>query len=185
MLCLNLLRQEPILLYGDVEPNPGPNKQQKGKDAPASDTRLRGSSTAEETVAPEANAVDLSAVPQMLAESMKGQKRISQEITEIKNFNQIINSRFDALEARVSALESVPAAPRSSALNDNVESEFHQLKIKINQLSLCNDELENRSRRNNPLLHGFPEAPVETHDILLSNISAWFGKELEIDCPGI
>ncbi|XP_077553218.1 uncharacterized protein LOC144167989 [Haemaphysalis longicornis] len=174
-----------ILLCGDVELNPGPNKQHKGKDVPASDTRLRNFSTAEETVAPEANAVDLSAVPQMLAELIKGQKRISQEITEIKNFNQMTNSRFDALEARVSALESVPAALPSATLNGNVESELHQLKIEIGQLSLSNDELENRSRRNNLLLHGFPEAPNETHDILLSNISAWFGKELEIDCPSI
>ncbi|XP_077540094.1 uncharacterized protein LOC144152631 [Haemaphysalis longicornis] len=119
----------------------------------------------------------------MLAELIKGQKRISQEITEIKNFNQMINSRFDALEARVSALESVPAALPSAALNGNVESELHQLNIKIGQLSLRNGELENRSRRNNLLLHGFPEAPDETHDILLPNISAWLGKELEIHCP--
>ncbi|XP_077532826.1 uncharacterized protein LOC144145177 [Haemaphysalis longicornis] len=121
----------------------------------------------------------------MLAELIKGQQRISEEITEIKNFHQIINSKFDALEARDSALESVPASVPSSALNGKVENELQQLQTKIAQLSLSNDELENRSRRNNLLLHGFPEVPEETHDLLLSRISAWFTEQLEIECPGI
>ncbi|XP_054933841.2 uncharacterized protein [Dermacentor andersoni] len=122
---------------------------------------------------------------QMLAELIKGQKRISQEITHIRDFHQVVNSNFDALETRVSALESPRDTLPSTASNGKMNSELQQLQMKINQLALRNDDLENRSRRNNLLMHGFTATPNETHDLLLSKISAWFKEKLQIDCPSI
>ncbi|KAG0412591.1 hypothetical protein HPB47_010259, partial [Ixodes persulcatus] len=50
-------------------------------------------------------------VSDMFAELLAGQKKMAQDIAEIKLFHQSVNSRFDALEARVAALESSTATP--------------------------------------------------------------------------
>ncbi|XP_049524595.1 uncharacterized protein LOC119456543 [Dermacentor silvarum] len=174
------------ITFGDVILGPPIiGKSGMTKECPVTDIRLRSSSTTDETSTTDAKDVDLSSVAQMLAELIKGQQRISQEIADIKDFHQAVKSRFDALETRVAALESLPATLPSIGNNGKVNNEIQQLQIKIDQLALRNDDLENRSRRNNLLLHGLTESPDETHDLLLSNISTWFEEQLEIKCPSI
>ncbi|XP_049522591.1 uncharacterized protein LOC125945068 [Dermacentor silvarum] len=185
-LCSDLIYSvSSLLLSGDVELNRGPPKPIKTKECPVTDIRLRSSSTTDETSTTDAKDVDLSSVAQMLAELIKGQQHISQEIADIKDFHQAVKSRFDALETRVAALESLPTTLPSIGNNGKVNNEIQQLQIKIDQLALRNDDLENRYRRNNLLLHGLTESPDETHDLLLSNISTLFEEQLEIKCPSI
>ncbi|KAG0439856.1 hypothetical protein HPB47_016500, partial [Ixodes persulcatus] len=106
-----------LLLSGDVKANPGPNNTNKNDQAnPGRNTRSRRNSTTEHSTAADgsgsdgdsADAGDQPTVANMFAQVLRGQRKLAEDISEIKLFNLSVNSRFDALVSRVAALESLP-----------------------------------------------------------------------------
>ncbi|XP_072142124.1 uncharacterized protein [Dermacentor andersoni] len=126
---------------------------------------------------------DQPSVSEMLAELLNGQKRLAEDIAEIKNFQQSVNTRFETIESRLAALESSPHKP--AVPSDSLNSELARLTNEIHNLSTKNDELENRARRNNLILHGLPESSDEDNERLSSDIAKWFEDKLKMSCPQI
>ncbi|XP_075559284.1 uncharacterized protein LOC142590741 [Dermacentor variabilis] len=116
-------------------------------------------------------------------ELLAGQKTIARDIADIKVFQQTVNKRFDALESRVAALEKTSADPSVSL--DHSGSDVRSLSQAVSELIKKNDDLENRSRRNNIILHGLGEHNAENTDTLLSNVHQFFSEKLQIECPPI
>lgn len=122
----------------------------------------------------------------MFAQLLAGQRKLAQDIAEIKLFHLSVNSRFDALESRVAALESFPGTSGDSgAPGANLLTDFKSLTDVVDRLVSRNDDLENRSRRNNLILHGLPEQVSESNEMLMSNVSMFFSEKLAMDCPQI
>ncbi|XP_070390986.1 uncharacterized protein [Dermacentor albipictus] len=158
-----------LLQSGDIESNPGPRSQKNPSLSQGFD--------------------DQPSVSEMLAELLNGQKRLAEDIAEIKNFQQSVNTRFETIESRLAALESSshkPAVPSDSLNNDTfVIVEKKNLPSVNNTLKHKNDELENRARRNNLILHGLPEFSDEGNERLSSDIAKWFENKLKMSCPQI
>lgn len=122
----------------------------------------------------------------MFAQLLAGQRKLAQDIAEIKLFYLSVNSRFVALESRVAALESFPGTSGDSgAPGANLLTDFKSLTDVVDRLVSRNDDLENRSRRNNLILHGLPEQVSESNEMLMSNVSMFFSEKLAMDCPQI
>ncbi|XP_077485309.1 uncharacterized protein LOC144095446 [Amblyomma americanum] len=117
---------------------------------------------------------NLPAINEMLAELLAGQRKMAEDIADIKRFQQRVNSRFEALESRVSALESSSPTSNGDA-SDGV----------VSKLASRNDELENRSRRNNLIFHGLAEEDEETNKALFIAVTMVFIDNLQLDCPKI
>nr|XP_054927736.1 uncharacterized protein LOC129385283 [Dermacentor andersoni] len=152
-----------LLQSGDIESNPGPRSQKNPSLSQGFD--------------------DQPSVSEMLAELLNGQKRLAEDVAEIKNFQQSVNTRFETIESRLAALKSSshkPAVP-----SDSLNSELARLTSEIHNLSTKNDELENRARRNNLILHGLPESSDEDNERLSSDIAKWFEDKLKMSCPQI
>lgn len=66
-----------------------------------------------------------------------------------------------------------------------MHTQIQQIKSAISTLSNKNDSLENRSRRNNIILHGLSEGPGENREELSAIISKWFDDTLKVACPRI
>ncbi|CAN7981154.1 unnamed protein product, partial [Ixodes pacificus] len=183
-----------LILSGDVESNPGPKTNKTSQANPGPNTRSRRNSTTEHSAATDGSGSDgdnadvgvQPTVANMFAQLLAGQRKLAQDIAEIKLFHLSVNSRFDALESRVAALESFPSASGDSGTPDaNLLTEFKSLTDVVDRLVSRNDDLENRSRRNNLILHGLPEQVSESNELLMSNVSMFFSEKLAMDCPQI
>ncbi|XP_075534678.1 uncharacterized protein LOC142569037 [Dermacentor variabilis] len=168
LFCANRL-----VLSGDIELNPGPTRK-----------TIRNTGNSDETSCSSAEPDnDLNNISGMLTELLAGQKTIARDIADIKVFQQTVNKRFDALESRVAALEKTSADPSVSL--DHSGSDVRSLSQAVSELIKKNDDLENRSRRNNIILHGLGEHNAENTDMLLSNVHQFFTEKLQIECPPI
>lgn len=119
---------------------------------------------------------------QLLTEILTNNKDMARDIAEIKSS---VGMRFEALELRISAVEKALATPASRPENGQLHNEISALKRSVSELTGKNEDLENRSRRNNIILHGLLETVDETHDSLLSKLSELFQQSLGIQCPRI
>uniref|UniRef100_L7LVY4 Putative tick transposon n=1 Tax=Rhipicephalus pulchellus TaxID=72859 RepID=L7LVY4_RHIPC len=165
-----------LLLSGDVELNPGPRGVASANTAKSTEvTTPLASSTSSSTSFPTDTA-------NLLAQLLDGQKKIASDIADIK---ETFNSRFEALETRVCALESSAAITHYGATSDKLNSEIASLRESVTKLSLKSDDLENRSRRNNILLHGLPETRDENTDSLLNAVTQVLSERLHTQCPDI
>ncbi|XP_040076217.1 uncharacterized protein LOC120848305 [Ixodes scapularis] len=182
--CINSL-----LLSGDVETNPGPPKKDSKKTKQDNVVSVTEDSRAANSGESDNDGRDIERQPtvsDMFAELLAGQKKMAQDIAQIKLFQQSVNSRFDALEARVAALESPSATPSVPCTScDNLLIELKSLSGVVDRLVARNDDMENRLRRNNLILYGLTESADETSESLLSNVSKIFSDKLIIDCPRI
>ncbi|XP_077498764.1 uncharacterized protein LOC144109865 [Amblyomma americanum] len=129
--------------------------------------------------------VDQPAINEMLAELLAGQRKMAEDIVDIKRFQQRVNSRFEALESRVSALESSSPTLNGDASDGAVQRQLNSLSEVVSKLVSRNDELENRSRRNNLIFHGLAEEDEETNKALFIAVTKVFIDNLHLDCPKI
>ncbi|XP_077508497.1 uncharacterized protein LOC144119845 [Amblyomma americanum] len=173
-----------VLLSGDVETNPGPSHSNPGSKPGTRST----SSSVNVQVASTDDACSTSnqpAINEMLAELLAGQRKMAEDIADIKRFQQRVNSRFEALEPRVSALESSSPTSNGDASDGAVQHQLNSLSEVVSKLASRNDELENRSRRNNLLFHGLAEEDEETNKALFIAVTKVFIDNLQLDCPKI
>ncbi|XP_077505547.1 uncharacterized protein LOC144115170 [Amblyomma americanum] len=128
---------------------------------------------------------DQPAINEMLAELLAGQRKMAEDIADIKRFQQRVNSRFEALESRVFALESSSPTSNGDASDGAVQRQLNSLYEVVSKLASRNDELENRSRRNNLIFHGLDEEDEETNKALFIAVTKVFIDNLQLDCPKI
>ncbi|XP_077498771.1 uncharacterized protein LOC144109876 [Amblyomma americanum] len=124
------------------------------------------------------------AINEMLAELLAGQRKMAEDIADIKRFQQRVNSRFEALESRVSALESSSPTSNGDASDGAVQRQLNSLSEVVSKLASRN-ELENRSRRNNLIFHGLAEEDEETNKALFIAVTTVFIDNLQLGCPKI
>ncbi|KAH7977104.1 hypothetical protein HPB51_027041 [Rhipicephalus microplus] len=113
-VLMNFLRML-LLLWGDVESNPGPE------------------------------------VEDMLRELLSGHTKIAQEITGLSSRVASFEERLTKIELSIASITDV--APRVSEL----EKAVADIREIVSKLDHKNDDLENRSRRNNLLIYGLTE----------------------------
>lgn len=85
----------------------------------------------------------------------------------------------------MASLESTSASAAVSEGTCSLKQELNSVKSIVEQLTAKNDDLENRSRRNNVIFHGISKEPEETNASLLSKVSQLITDELEMECPRI
>ncbi|XP_077484497.1 uncharacterized protein LOC144094420 [Amblyomma americanum] len=173
-----------VLLSRGVETNPGPSHSYPGSKPGTRST----SSSVNVQVASTDDACSTSnqpAINEMLAELLAGQRKMAEDIADIKRFQQRVNSRFEALESRVSALESGSPTSNGDASDGAVQPQLNSLSEVVSKLASRNDELENRSRRNNLIFHGLAEEDEETNKALFIAVTKVFIDNLQLDCPKI
>lgn len=66
-----------------------------------------------------------------------------------------------------------------------LESTVAKLHCVVNELDRKNDDLENRARRNNLVIHGFPESPDENPEELTVLVAKMITDKLEVQCDNI
>uniref|UniRef100_L7LVY0 Tick transposon n=1 Tax=Rhipicephalus pulchellus TaxID=72859 RepID=L7LVY0_RHIPC len=174
-----------LLLSGDVELNPGPtqrstranttNSSLSSRTAFPDSNRMEGSHT------PSADPDNQCSVSEMFAQILSGQKKIEQDVAELRNS---VNSRFEAIESRLAVLEQTPPL-HNATLFDNLCCQIENLTSTVNKLSSRNDDLENRSRRNNIIIHGLEESEDENDDSLQASLKKFFSDTLKVDFPQI
>lgn len=120
----------------------------------------------------------------MFSKLLEGQSKLAHDIADIKSFQQTVACRFDALESRVNELECPPKPIEHGSVSE-LRAEINCLTSKINELILKNDDLENRSRRNNLIMHGISEDSNENTSTLLCSVTSVFTNTLKITCPQI
>lgn len=118
----------------------------------------------------------------MLSQILTSQNQIASDIANIKTQ---FNARFDALESRVAALESVTAVCEGKTACEALRAEGASASKTLAQLSLKIDELENQSRRNNIILHGFPEDAGENGESILSSVSVLVTQKMKMEMPRV
>lgn len=133
----------------------------------------------------------------MFVRLLAGQEQMS---SDIRLLRQSVDPRFEALESRVSALEATLSTDNSAHLRNEMRSLAEKVNTVVssanvkdqnnvtdstNKLALRDDNMENRSRRNNIIQQGLPEVPDETNDALLSKVFLWFSDTLKMQCPRI
>lgn len=121
----------------------------------------------------------------MFNQLMVGQKKMAEDIACIKSFQESVLSRFGKLESRVTVLESSIPVLEDGGLQEHLRSQIDNLSGIVTELISKNDDLENRSRRNNIIFHGLAEQSKETSADLLANISRLITATLKIECPQI
>lgn len=120
-------------------------------------------------------------VSEMFAQLLAGQSKIAQDIADMR---KSIDARFEAIEKRIVDLEQ--QAPSFSAAHyDNLQSQIQKMSSTISTLSSQNDDLENRSRRNNLILYGLTESEHDTNESLQLQVRAFFTDVLKLDFPQI
>ncbi|KAH6934207.1 hypothetical protein HPB50_021509 [Hyalomma asiaticum] len=101
----------------------------------------------------------------MLTELLAGQARIGQDIAAL-------SAKVSSFDDRLTKLESLATSSKDFAQRlHELEQTVITLKSTIEKVDMKNDDLENRSRRNNLVIHGLLEPPQETPDTLLASVT--------------
>jgi outer membrane murein-binding lipoprotein Lpp len=143
-----------LLRAGDIEVNPGPDKQvgDKAAGGPLRQTRLTSAKNSE-TGGAGAAALTLNDVMAKLM-GMDGKlDTVSNEVRDIK-------SKFDALEQEMGQLRQ--DCQELSDENDALRQTNKELTDRVDNLEKKVDDLEGRSRRNNVLFYGLDKEENET-----------------------
>lgn len=189
-----------LLLSGDVELNPGPpkpaptNKTSVDQPHPSISldnerARVTRSTAAQHSSALSFNTADNAArtdnttITNMLEELLQGQKQLADDVAAIRLHQENINSRFDSLESRVALLES--GQPTGVSQQAELRSEVASLDKTLVKLTEKYDDLENRSRRDNIIIHGLAEYSGGDSSTLMEIVSEFITTKLQIECPPI
>ncbi|KAH6939678.1 hypothetical protein HPB50_020431 [Hyalomma asiaticum] len=107
------------------------------------------------------------------------QARIGQDIAAL-------SAKVSSFDDRLTKLESLATSSKDIAqrLHD-LEQTAITLKSTIEKVDMKNDDLENRSRRNNLVIHGLLEPPQETPDTLLASVTGLLSDKLGVHCDVI
>ncbi|KAH8025490.1 hypothetical protein HPB51_008976 [Rhipicephalus microplus] len=118
-------------------------------------------------------------VEDMLRELLSGQTKIAQEITGLSSRVASFEERLTEIELSVASITDV--APRVSEL----EKAVADIRKIVSKLDHKNDDLENKSRRNNLLIYGLTENSGETSDELLETVTGLITSKLDVKCGDI
>lgn len=110
---------------------------------------------------------------------LSGQTKIEQEITGLSSRVASFEERLTKIELSIASITDV--APRVSQL----EKAVADIREIVSKLDHKNDDLENRSRRNNLLIYGVTENSGETSDELLETVTALIISKLDVKCGDI
>uniref|UniRef100_A0A147BL84 Putative tick transposon n=1 Tax=Ixodes ricinus TaxID=34613 RepID=A0A147BL84_IXORI len=122
----------------------------------------------------------------LLKQLLDGQAQIAADVTLIKNSQATLQSQIVGIESRCVAIES--ELSRLSGLDKRVQSledKIARLDHRLAELADKNDDLENRSRRNNLIIYGLQEADNESSASLLQAVTDLLFSKLSISCDGI
>ncbi|XP_077485356.1 uncharacterized protein LOC144095528 [Amblyomma americanum] len=160
-----------LLCCGDVESNPGPN------------TRTASASTDPERDSQQMNEIMklLKGIDKKTSELTTGQTKLSADVNTIKSSQAVLETklldvfnRSGLIESRCKTLETLELDV--AATQDTVE----QLTSRQYELQARIDDLEDRSRRNNLILRGIPDAR-ETWEQTEKKIITAFSTSLGTD----
>ncbi|KAH8030573.1 hypothetical protein HPB51_009634 [Rhipicephalus microplus] len=166
VICLHLL--DLLSLCDDVESNPGP----KG-----SSESVRGKESSSE------NLSDRSLLLEVLAGQKELMKRMDTIDSSQKDITNTLAQFKDRLESLECGLEYLSVCQTKVA---DVELHVSTMKSAITSKAEKVDDLENRSRRNNIIIHGVSEPQDETLPSLTSRITDDFFKgKLDLNVTGI
>lgn len=134
--CVHVVKL--LLLSGDVESNPGPNNSSSLPDELAEVVKAINAHV-------DARHKELKTV---LDELKSSQAILEQTVSDI-------NSRLVAVEARVNSFDKMPPSNLQQTISDTVRGANAELRSRL-------DDFEDRSRRENLLFFGIPDAAAET-----------------------
>ncbi|KAH8042453.1 hypothetical protein HPB51_023463 [Rhipicephalus microplus] len=164
-----------LLLSGDIETNPGPSNPRNQSTAPDEPQ--------------DANSEQMNTMLQILKDInertiafTKGQADLQTDITEIKSGQQAIETKLVDIFGRLEYLESKSDVIEQmrgdlAAVSDAAERLMSQQDVLQSRL----DDLEDRSRRSNLLVHGIPdsrESWQDTEEKTLAALSSATGKAI-------
>ncbi|KAH9382539.1 hypothetical protein HPB48_020351 [Haemaphysalis longicornis] len=115
----------------------------------------------------------------MLKELLAGQEKIRQDISSFTTTVASLDSRVKTVEAMTAAAADL--VPRMS----EIESTVRDLESTVSILDHRNDDLENRLRRNNLIIHGLTETVKETPEPLLETLYELINVKLGVTCENI
>lgn len=115
----------------------------------------------------------------MLHELLSGQNNITQQISGLSSRVASFEERLTKMEQSIVSIAEI--APRLSELEQTVA----HLREIVSKLGRKNDDLENRSRRNNLVIYGLAENSGETSDELLETVTELISSKLEVKCSDI
>ncbi|XP_049273554.1 uncharacterized protein LOC119401792 isoform X2 [Rhipicephalus sanguineus] len=118
-------------------------------------------------------------VDEMLSQLLAGQARISQELASLSETVASFESRLMNVETMAASMSNI--IPRVSELEQTVGT----LQKLVGKLDRQNDELENRLRKNNLIIHGLRETSSETTDHLLESVLDLLSVKLGVKCDDI
>ncbi|KAH8036004.1 hypothetical protein HPB51_016308 [Rhipicephalus microplus] len=118
-------------------------------------------------------------VDEMLSQLLAGQARISQELASLSETVASFENRLMNVEAMAASVSNI--IPRVSELEQTVGT----LQKLVGKLDRQNDELENRLRKNNLIIHGLHETPSETTNHLLESVLDLLSVKLGVNCDDI
>lgn len=85
-------------------------------------------------------------------------ERISKDIAEIKTSHLETQQKITQIEGRLTTMESKLSKLRALKDRTNTETQMVELQKTAAELTVTIDNIENRSRRNNLIIHGLDEA---------------------------
>ncbi|XP_065281725.1 uncharacterized protein [Dermacentor albipictus] len=122
--CFRILHcYHSLILSGGVELYPGP------RGVPSASTSTSSEANNTTTSSSQCSPSSPPETANLLAQLLAGQKQTARDITDIK---ESFNSRFEALETRVSWLESSTAAVDSGATYDKLKGKLKRFSISMN-----------------------------------------------------
>lgn len=135
-----------LLRCGDVESNPGPSEK-SGRSSSYRQTKLNTSGN--QNVSDDSSSSDFSALSKNLTDVM----------TQLHKMDAKSDDRFQRIEAEFKELKDSQAEMMKELYEmkqrvQNLEGENKELKRKFQELERKNDDLENRSKRNNLIFYG-------------------------------
>lgn len=122
----------------------------------------------------------------LLKQLLDGQAQIAADVTQIKNNQAILQTKIVGIESRCGDIES--ELSKLSGLDKRVQSledKIARLDHALAELTDKNDDLENRSRRNNLIIYGLHEAENESSASLLKIVTDLLSSKLCVPCDGI
>uniref|UniRef100_A0A6M2D5R7 Putative myosin light chain kinase smooth muscle-like protein ovary overexpressed n=1 Tax=Rhipicephalus microplus TaxID=6941 RepID=A0A6M2D5R7_RHIMP len=157
-----------LLLCGDVEQNPGPNDDKVSR-------QLRSSK------------VDSESDHELLLHVLEGQKEIIRRMNDYSTAQTSLQDTLVQLKDRLDSLEA-SVIPIANAQEQFASMKSHMQSIDKSIASIADkvDDLENRSRRNNIIIHGFREPADETLSSLCECVSRdFFQEKLQLSINGM